>query len=355
MKRLLLYVVSGLMLTAGFVYAQSPTIITGDVDNRTESSAQLNGEALLTSEYPFGIVFFEYGRTTDYGSRTREQRLTQSQTFTSEVRNLRADLSYEYRAVLVGSDGRVFYGANRDFITTPDNIENPPIPPVQDPLITGTSTATSTVDNTDSDNDGVPDSEECPGQENGAICPDTDNDGDPDYLDVDSDNDGIADGEDPARTDPFNSNTGETPTTGGGVTVGGPGLGSGGSLIPNGSGDSDPLIIPDADFDPDELVPCDGAECGFDDFVQLIQNVIQYLIYLTALMLVAAIMFAGWKIFVQGDKADARKVAKDTLSNAVKGLALALFAFILVNTALGILTDTDTTREFIEGETQPLR
>ena len=42
----------------------------------------------------------------------------------------------------------------------------------------------------DSDNDGIPDNVECAG---GGLCPDTDRDGKPDYLDNDSDADGIPD------------------------------------------------------------------------------------------------------------------------------------------------------------------
>ena len=42
----------------------------------------------------------------------------------------------------------------------------------------------------DSDNDGLSDAEECP---SGFICPDSDGDGIPDYMDTDSDNDGTSD------------------------------------------------------------------------------------------------------------------------------------------------------------------
>jgi hypothetical protein len=45
--------------------------------------------------------------------------------------------------------------------------------------------------NGDDDNDGIPNGEEC--NDTGTNCPDTDQDGDPDYQDVDSDGDGIPD------------------------------------------------------------------------------------------------------------------------------------------------------------------
>ncbi|MEM6319096.1 MAG: hypothetical protein AAF960_15590, partial [Bacteroidota bacterium] len=60
----------------------------------------------------------------------------------------------------------------------------------------------------DSDGDGLSDAEECPG---GVICPDTDGDGQPDYMDIDSDGDGINDiAECPAGTCPDTDSDGIT-------------------------------------------------------------------------------------------------------------------------------------------------
>jgi hypothetical protein len=57
---------------------------------------------------------------------------------------------------------------------------------------------------TDSDGDGIPDSQECPEQP----CRDTDGDGMPDYVDRDSDNDGLPDKkEKELGTDPYNKDT----------------------------------------------------------------------------------------------------------------------------------------------------
>jgi hypothetical protein len=52
------------------------------------------------------------------------------------------------------------------------------------------------IEDTDEDDDSVPDDVECPS----FPCVDTDTDGTPDYLDLDSDNDGIPDRTDPNRT-----------------------------------------------------------------------------------------------------------------------------------------------------------
>ncbi len=51
----------------------------------------------------------------------------------------------------------------------------------------------------DSDGDGLTDGQECPAAPN---CPDSDNDGIPDYMDSDGDNDGVADGVDNCPTKP---------------------------------------------------------------------------------------------------------------------------------------------------------
>jgi len=342
------------ILFASVAYAQQPTIITGSVSDREEFSVTLNGEARLTSEFPFGRVFFEYGRTETYGSRTNEENIITSQSFSESVRGLREDRSYHYRAVLIASDGRIFNGSDRTFITTPDNNENPVVPGDNNDT-PGTSDDDSgnapiiTADG-DLDGDGISNGEECPGIEGGAVCPNSDTDNIPDYLDIDSDGDGIEDQFDSERTNPEN-NTG-TETEGGEVTVGetdpaGPGLGDGGGLIPN-NGSGGVQAIPDADYNPDKLVPCDGPDCDFNAFVRLIQNVMRYLIYLTALMLVASIAYAGYKIIVKGNSATAKSEGKNILTTTVVGLLLTMFAFLGVNTVIGIFTDTDVTRQFID-------
>ncbi|OGJ03850.1 hypothetical protein A3G06_01555 [Candidatus Nomurabacteria bacterium RIFCSPLOWO2_12_FULL_46_14] len=96
------------------------------------------------------------------------------------------------------------------------------------------------------------------------------------------------------------------------------------------------------------LVPCgkevvegvvtEADQCGFNDFMELINKVLGFL--LTYLVLpIAAIMFAyaGFKLVISGGNTEARGTAKKVFSNTVIGLIIILLAFLIIRTILFIL------------------
>jgi hypothetical protein len=87
------------------------------------------------------------------------------------------------------------------------------------------------------------------------------------------------------------------------------------------------------------LVPCDGLDCNFNKFMELINTVISFILFNLAVPL-AAIMFAyaGVKLlFSGGEKSDARTKAKEIFTNTVIGLALAAGAWLIIRTILFVL------------------
>lgn len=334
-----LIVVAGLGL-ATLTYAQVPQVTTMGTQDRTENSVTLQGEVRLTSEFPFGRVLFEYGRTTNYGNSTGTRNVTESGSFEQTIGGLNPNRGYNFRAVLVASDGQEYYGQNRTFITTSDNDENPDVPPQG-------SNPDQVVDSAelDSDNDGVPDSVECPGIEDGAICPDTDNDGRSDRFDTDSDNDGILDGQDENRLtndDPESSitNSDGDETEGTGVTVGETPSVGGGGLIVNRPDETPEGTQAQGEVSGEKLVPCDGADCKFSSLIILIERIIRFLIYLTIFATVATFIYSGFIFMTKGDIATARGESKKMALNAAKGLLLTLFAWLIITSILTLLTDT---------------
>lgn len=98
------------------------------------------------------------------------------------------------------------------------------------------------------------------------------------------------------------------------------------------------LTVPVFSF-AESLVPCDGANCDFKAFLDLINNVIKFILFKMAVP-IAAIMFfyAGFLLITAGgEAAGARTKAKSIFTNAFIGLVLALAAWLIIRTILLIL------------------
>lgn len=86
------------------------------------------------------------------------------------------------------------------------------------------------------------------------------------------------------------------------------------------------------------LVTC-KENCGFKDFMVLVDTVIKFVLYKMAIP-IAAIMFAyaGFKMVTAGgEAAHARTEAKEIFTNTVIGLIIAVAAFLIIKTILSIL------------------
>ncbi len=71
--------------------------------------------------------------------------------------------------------------------------------------------------------------------------------------------------------------------------------------------------------------------CDFEDFIQLIRNVIRFIVlYLTLPALVLAIAWAGFLILTSGGNAGKRTEAKDVLLKVVMGLIFMIGAWFIV-------------------------
>ena len=89
------------------VESDTPEVATG---TWSRSQSRLKVDAAVTP-YGTGKVFFEYGKTTRYGSKTEARQVSGSRqkTVTSVLANLKMDTVYHYRAVLV-VDGKTYRG-----------------------------------------------------------------------------------------------------------------------------------------------------------------------------------------------------------------------------------------------------
>ena len=60
-------------------------------------------------------VYFEWGETTDYGSKTRVRRMTHTGRFSAVIHGLTPGTTYHFRAV--AEDGSISYGVDKIFKT----------------------------------------------------------------------------------------------------------------------------------------------------------------------------------------------------------------------------------------------
>ncbi len=105
------------------------------------------------------------------------------------------------------------------------------------------------------------------------------------------------------------------------------------------------LLVPAIAFGQEGLVPCGNEgqrECGFDDFLVLIQSVINFLMFSVAAPLATvSFAWAGFKLMTAGGNQSAMEDAKKIFTAVLFGLGLALSAWLIVKLIVGTLLDPD--------------
>lgn len=90
-------------------------------------------------------------------------------------------------------------------------------------------------------------------------------------------------------------------------------------------------------------IPCDGVEvpCKFEHFMQLISNVLNFLILLSIPLGTLAFAWAGWLMLMSEGNPSKKEDAKEIFKNVGIGLILMLTAWLIVNTIMSALVDDD--------------
>ena len=81
--------------------------------------------------------------------------------------------------------------------------------------------------------------------------------------------------------------------------------------------------------------------CTFTHFIQLAQNLINFIVYLAIPISAIVFAWAGWTILSAGDNAGQRQKAKDMFSKVVIGLFFILAAWLIIRTILAALVGDD--------------
>ena len=351
MKFFKLMIVGLLAGTAVFAYAQQAQVQTKDATNRNVNEARLVGDLSFQGAIPFGQVFFEYGRTDIYGRTTPQRSVTDAGEFSEKVTGLNEDTGYHFRAVLVAADNSLVYGQDKAFVTKRADSDTPP------------TTGGTSGDGTDGDTTGTtepirPADGDTITDASGASClgaaavPIYSDSGQSTTADPGQLGDDLVVTAARVRiigyrcpTDEDNEDASESGTD---VGVGGsdePRSTGGGTLILNGEG-TEATGRGDAQLD-DELskgiVKCgkkgSNTQCGFNDVVITFQQIISFILYFSILIFVGLMTWAGFKYMTAGGSMDTTKNAKKLMTNGLIGMAIIAFAWLGVNSALGLLTD----------------
>ena len=89
-------------------------------------------------------------------------------------------------------------------------------------------------------------------------------------------------------------------------------------------------------------IPCDGADCGFDDLITLANNLIQFLVFTVAVPLAATgFMMVGARLVLKQNKEGAWSEAKQSFGLIAMGFGIILAAFLLVKMVLFAFLNTD--------------
>lgn len=366
MNSFIKFLVVGTIVCTSFVASaqQFPTVSTGDASDRQANSAVLNGSVVLTNEVPFGQFYFQYGRTTNYGSQSPRRSASENRTFSQAISGLNEETGYNFRAVLIASDGTSYFGANKSFVT-PSELEDPgdipgpfePNPPTGSTSGTGNTSGTGgagtgtpqpvdpecELPSGDCDGDTIPNDVEC-----GTVWPCT----------RDTDGDGIANDKDPRSYDPelddnqvpniVQTLQAQNSSEGGGFTANG-GFSSSGGLTASGgiesvggfnfnTGGSAPARAPvDTNIEGavnGGLIPCGntaGDPCTFNHVIIVIQNIINFIVVFSIFIGVALIVYGGFLYLQDGGKSSNVSKAKGIFMNVAIGYFFVLTAWLIVN------------------------
>lgn len=89
---------------------------------------------------------------------------------------------------------------------------------------------------------------------------------------------------------------------------------------------------------PDKIVPCDGPNCNLCSLVTLIQNVLNFLIYLAVIGAALLFAWAGWLYLSSAEAVEQRKRANKLFWNVAIGLVVMIGAWLFVDTLMkGVL------------------
>lgn len=86
------------------------------------------------------------------------------------------------------------------------------------------------------------------------------------------------------------------------------------------------------------LVPQCGASCDWCHFMELVNNLVEWLIVMLSIVAVIGLVIAGFRLVTSGGNTSAWEGAKSMFTSVVVGIIIVLAAWLMVDTVLRMLT-----------------
>ncbi len=91
----------------------------------------------------------------------------------------------------------------------------------------------------------------------------------------------------------------------------------------------------------EDLIVCEGADCGFNDLVTLAQTLITDLIIFSTFLAAIAFAYAGFILLASGGSESEKTRAKEIFKKVLIGYLWILGAWLLVYTITSVLIDEE--------------
>ncbi|MHB1330395.1 MAG: hypothetical protein ACYCY6_00270 [Minisyncoccota bacterium] len=90
-----------------------------------------------------------------------------------------------------------------------------------------------------------------------------------------------------------------------------------------------------------EMIVCQGPDCGFDDLIQLVVAVIDNLVILSTILATIGFIYVGFRLMTSGGDPGAKSDAKHIFKNILIGYVVILVAWLLVYTIMNVLVNPE--------------
>ncbi|MEX0935110.1 MAG: PKD domain-containing protein [Candidatus Paceibacterota bacterium] len=95
------------------------------------------------------------------------------------------------------------------------------------------------------------------------------------------------------------------------------------------------------DYGKGGLVPCNGIDCDFNSFIELLNRVIEWIFYTAAVVATVMFAYAGWLYMSSGGSPQKISTAHNIFKKTAIGLIIIALAWLIVNTITASLLDTE--------------
>lgn len=85
------------------------------------------------------------------------------------------------------------------------------------------------------------------------------------------------------------------------------------------------------------LVPCSGPDCNYCSFLQLVKNIIDFLLYLIFPVATLMVVVGGFFVLTTGGAPERAKRGRSIITAAIVGLVIALLAWLIIDTIIKVI------------------